>query len=184
MPSYDLEDNPPSIWPEGSEIADLAATTPVWIVIESLYNCEKRMAFELCERRIPYYFPLTKQRDNWRRLTLQALFPRFMFAAVPVGTDLRFDHERKRPSKYLWRADVAHEDWILVRELHDIKTGIESGRINSIDDLAPGQLGRVIGGAFRGLEGMIERVDHRRGLAFLTVNGKQHEVAITVVEAA
>lgn len=184
MPSYKLDENPPAIWPEGSEIADLAATTPIWIVIESHYNCEKKMAFELCERRIPYYLPLVKKRDDWRRLTFLPLFPRFLFAAVPVGTDLRFDDERKRPARYLSRTDVAREDWILVRELHDIKTGIESGRIKSLDDLAPGQLARVIGGSFRGIEATIDRIDRRRGLAFLNGPNREIEVALAEIEAA
>lgn len=182
MPSYRVTDNPPSLFP-GSDIADLVASAPTWWLVSTAHNREKKVAWHFLEAGIPYFLPMVERRDEWRRRNLFPLFPGYLFAAPPPGCDIRSPIE-SGTRQNLFIAEIVHEEWILVKELADIQTGIESGRIKSLDDLEPGQLARVIGGAFLGVEGTVDRIDRRRGLAFITANGKQVEVAIAEVEAA
>jgi hypothetical protein len=172
----DLDDNPPIIWfnkqkfvcgngqGSGCEIADLAANEAVWYIGRCKSRAEKRLAFDLMRRGIPYYLPIIKKRAKasnrqWRT-TLLPLFPTFIFIAVDPGRILN-------PNEYLSYAFRVREDWKLVKELTDLKAEIDAGRLSCLQQLREGQRYRVTDGAFRDCEGELDHVDYRGRFGFL-----------------
>jgi hypothetical protein len=179
MSSFRADDNPPSIWP-GDEIADLAASGGIWFLIQTNHNREKKAAWELLEKGVGFYIPLVKHRDEHRNTRLIPLWPRYIFAVLPMGvcTDLR--------SKHIWKAEAIAEDWLVVKQLSYLKTKIDSGEIKCLSDLEPGDHCRITDGPWKGYEADIDRIDHRREIAFLTrlMGNSEAEIPLKFVEAA
>lgn len=176
MPATRLEDNPPQLF-GGEEIVDLATGAAAWFLIRTQHNHEKAFAWQLLEWGVPFYLPMTVQRDKSRHRRLLPLLPRYLFAAPMQGQEIK-------RSKHLCGAAMVSEDWMLVRDLAEIKSGIESGTIKTMYDLKPGQLARITDGALRGIEGRIERIDERHEIAFLVINNKEIKIPLSRLEPA
>ena len=185
MQNFRINDTPPSIYPEGADICDLAAVASSWFLFRATYiaknPCTKRLALHLRAQDINYYLPLVqsvkKLNNGERRISLKPLFGPYLFAALRPGQFAQSD--------YIDEAKAIAEDWKLVPQLTKLKDGIDAGLIRSLADLKPGSPVRIKSGGFKGRDGTIDAIDYGRDCAFIMglVPGILVEIEIPALEA-
>jgi transcription antitermination factor NusG len=174
-----IETNPPSIYPQGSEIADLAATGVTWFLFTAKYQSTARLAFDLFAQRINFYLPLvrsTKTLPNGER-AMKPLLGRYIFVA------LRPDQFAN--SSHIDRTKFIADDWQLLPALANLKAKIDSGEVRSLYDLKKGDLCRIKKDVYRDKTFRVNRIDKEKGIAYLLglVGDFETEVDMALVEA-
>ena len=131
------------------------ATNPWWVLHTRSRN-EKTVAAALIRQRIQTYLPLVRRQRNYGRrevTTTLPLFPGYLFLCGDlVARDVAW--QTRRVAKIL---PVENQE-LLKAELRQIRWALESGEpVDLYPALREGSRCRIIGGAMRGLEGVVLR---------------------------
>lgn len=146
-----------------------------WRAAQVKANCEKRLAFDLLHRQIPYYLPMGEsvtRSGRKTRVTLVPLFKGYLFIAPPTDDcSAAFDTHRTLkviPIKNQLR---------FRRELANVERALNAcPRLEPCPFAVEGATVRVSRGAFEGVEGKVIR----RGAGTLIVVGISGFGAATV----
>jgi len=148
-----VSENPPMVWPEDQSIADFVGT---WWVAHTKARNEKAMAWQLVNKRVPYFLPMTWKVSRKSGRTLRSLLPLFPGYVFFCGGQA----ERLEALKTNRAAAIIPvvDQVRLVRELQPIETVLQLGKpVVPHDYLKVGQRCRVIAGPLMGTEGLIVR---------------------------
>ena len=134
----------------------LEQATSLWWVLHTRSRNEKTVAAALARRRIQTYLPLVRRRRRYGRrevMTALPLFPGYLFLCGDLeARDVAW--QTRRVAKVL---PVENQE-LLKAELRQIQWVLESGEpVDLYPALREGSRCRIIGGAMRGLEGVVLR---------------------------
>jgi transcription antitermination factor NusG len=146
-----VSENPPLVWPEDESIADF---TGIWWVAHTKARNEKAMAWQLAEKGVPYFLPMSWKvsRKSGRTVrSLLALFPGYVFFCGGEAERLEA-LKTNRTAAIIPVIDQSR----LVRELVPIEKVLRLGKaVIPHNCLKVGQRCRVIAGPLLGTEGLI-----------------------------
>jgi transcription antitermination factor NusG len=148
-----VNENPPLVWPEAKSIADFRGT---WWVAHTKARNEKAMAWQLANKDVPYFLPMTWKVSRKSGRTIRSLLPLFPGYVFFCGGEV----ERLEALKTNRTAAIlpVTDQVRLVRELLPIETVLQLGKpLVPHDYLKVGQRCRVIAGPLMGTEGLIIR---------------------------
>jgi transcription antitermination factor NusG len=128
-----------------------------WYVLRVSSKSEKRVA-QVCDYHgLPHYLPLREYRRIYQRrkvAVLKPLFPGYVFADLTEesrGIVLRTNH--------VLRMILPSDQEQLVRELEQIQKALQvDPQLSADSGLHTGVRVRIVAGAFRGVEGIIEKL--------------------------
>jgi transcription antitermination factor NusG len=144
-------ENPPILWPEGQSIASFDGT---WWVAHTKSRNEKALAWQLVQKDICYFLPMSWKISRKSGRTFRSLMPVFPGYLFFCGAE----HDRLEVLKTNRAANiltVRNQDQ-LIRELLPIEKVLQSGqRIVPHEYLQVGRRCRVIAGPLMGIEGLI-----------------------------
>jgi transcriptional antiterminator RfaH len=148
-----LEDNPPAVFPEVSDITDIYGD---WWVARTKSRSEKVLAQILCRREIPYFLPLVEKISKRRGRRIKSLLPLFSGYLFFCG-DQETRHQVLTTNKTAQLLDVVDQD-TFVHDLSQIHRALNAGLpIDPHPELTPGKRCRVIAGPLEGAEGILLR---------------------------
>ena len=146
-----VSENPPLVWPDAQLIADFVGT---WWVAHTKARNEKAMAWQLLNKNVPYFLPMTWKVSRRSGRTIRSLLPLFPGYVFFCGGE----NERLEALKTNRTAAIipVTDQSRLVRELTPIETVLQLGKpVIPHDYLKIGQRCRVIAGPLMGTEGLI-----------------------------
>lgn len=133
---------------------------PAWFAIHTASRREKQVASQLAARQLQYFLPLYEESHRWADRTTRVqlpLFPGYLFVRIPLVD--RMEVLRVPGVANLvgfGGTPVAVDD----AELEALQRGVTSGmRIQPHPYLQVGVKARIRRGPFRGLEGVLQRVE-------------------------
>jgi transcriptional antiterminator RfaH len=160
-----------------------AASAAAWFCIRSQPKHEHIAAAQLREWGIEVYLPRIRFKRSTKRGPVwftEALFPNYLFARFDLPSWLRRLHHARGVQ------GVVHfgEHWPIVPEgvIDELRKTVGADQLHVIDqELKPGELVEVSGGAFHGLQGVITRVmpGPQRVAVLLEFLGRQTAVEVS-----
>lgn len=144
-------ENPPILWPQERSIASFDGT---WWVAHTKSRNEKALAWQLVQKQICYFLPMSwkiSRKSSRPFRSLMPVFPGYLFFC---GTE----QDRLEVLKTNRTANIltVRNQPQLVQELLPIEKALQSGQIVvSHEYLQVGQRCRVIAGPLMGVEGLI-----------------------------
>lgn len=146
-----VSENPPLVWPADTSIVEFSGT---WWVAHTKARNEKAMAWQLANKQVPYFLPMSWKvsRKSGRTIrSLMPLFPGYVFFCGDQAERL----EALKTNRTAAIIQVIDQER-LVRELAPIETVLQLGKpVVPHDYLKVGQRCRVIAGPLIGTEGLI-----------------------------
>lgn len=146
-----VDENPPLVWPENKAIA---AFEGQWWVAHTKARNEKAMAWQLVNKRVPYFLPMSWKVSRKKGRTIRSLLPLFPGYLFFCGGE----KERLEALKTNRTASILPvvDQKRLINELTPIETLLKLGKtVLPHDYLKVGQRCRVIAGPLMGTEGLI-----------------------------
>ena len=134
-----------------------------WLVCHTKSRCEKKFAALLSAERMAHYLPVvtsTRRYGNRERTHTKPLFTGYVFARVP-------DERRARifQQDLLARTITVEDERRFLAQLADVQRVVSTGFETTLAPLyRKGSPVRVMGGALRGLEGIIDDPDNPKGI--------------------
>lgn len=145
-------ENPPIIWPEEKGLEQLDGT---WWVAHTKSRNEKALAWQLVNRQVQYFLPMTWKVSRKKQRTIRSLLPVFPGYLFFCGRE-RDRMEVLKTNRVSSLIPVLDQDR-LVKELKPIERVLRAGEILMPHDyLKAGQQCRVIAGPLMGTEGIVE----------------------------
>lgn len=146
-------DNPPILYPDGVEIADMA---DLWWVAHTKARNEKALAHLLCRWEIPYFLPLVEKVSHRKGRRFESLLPLFSGYVFFCGDiDARY---RALTSNRIAQVLEVPDQAGLVKELIPIYQALSRGLpVDAHPYLKSGVRCRVKGGPLVGYEGIVVR---------------------------
>jgi transcription antitermination factor NusG len=154
---------------------------PRWWVIHTLSRCEKRMDEWLGRQGWEHYLPLRRRLHVYASKRVEFLHP--LFPGYAFGRFSRLERRSVHGSDYAARIIAVEDQSGFLAQLEPIRAVLAQGAALTLCPyLEKGTRVRVMGGRFRGVEGMVQR---RSGKArvVLSVDLLQQAVALEVDEA-
>ena len=170
----------PFLYPEGRFAENSDKSTAFWVCVRTRPRWEKKFAEWMMERQRNCFLPVfwhTTSSGRKRRTSQLPLFPGFVFAE---GNYSKKDFAQTGCVAYVLRPQGAKEAAQLHRELKDVWRGLTSGLyLAPAQNLAAGEICRIIDGPLRGAEAKFERMG-RKGRLILQVEMMGGGVAVEV----
>jgi transcriptional antiterminator RfaH len=143
--------------------APLASTAVPWFVCHTKPRCEKKFAQLLALEHFAHSLPLVQSIRRYpgqvKRFT-KPLFPGYVFAQIEVERKARIYQQ-----ELIVRAIPVDDVSTFLRQLEDVKAIVASGLEASLHPLLKkGAHVRIVNGALKGVEGMIEDPHHPKGV--------------------
>jgi transcription antitermination factor NusG len=164
-----LAENPPVLPGEYTSLTQIRGR---WWVAHTKARFEKVFAWDLLQRNIGYFLPLLERvtiSGGKKRRVLRPLFPSYVFFCG----DEEDRYAAMRTNRLCQAIDVADQSQ-LVRELAAIEKALMGkASLDPYPFMVAGRSCRVIGGVFKGLEGIVvERSDVTRVLLQVSILGQ------------
>ncbi|MEJ5258738.1 MAG: transcription termination/antitermination NusG family protein [Anaerohalosphaeraceae bacterium] len=153
-------DNPPIVWPEGQSIGSFDG---VWWVAHTKSRNEKALAWQLIQKEISYFLPMSWKVSRRTGRTMRSLMPVFPGYLFFCGTD----QDRLEVLKTNRAAAVltVRNQMQLIQELLPIEKVLKAGQtVVPHEYLQVGQRCRVIAGPLMGVEGLIVQTPRKAKL--------------------
>lgn len=147
--------NPPIIWPQGSNVDELEGS---WWVVHTKSRNEKALAWEMTNLGLSYFLPLQKKVTKKRGRVFRSKLPLFSGYVFFCGKD---DDKTTllRTHRVANFIEVPNQQQ-LIDELKPIQKAIENNLdLSSDSGIKKGQPCRVIAGALQGTEGKVVEVN-------------------------
>ena len=158
-----LEDNPPILFPETTEISEISGK---WRVARTKSRNEKALAHALLRWNIPYFLPLIEKvtrRQGRSQKTLLPLFGGYLFFCGDQD-----DRQKALTTNRIAQVIEVVDQSVLIRDLTQIQKALSQGaRLDPCPHLKSGMRCRVTSGVFAGLEGILVR---KKNLSKLLLN--------------
>ena len=158
-----LQDNPPIAWPEGvfGEVPPRE-----WTAVYTKPRQEKALAWDLLQKKIPYFLPMVQRETSSggrRRRNLYPLFPSYLFVAGDEAEQL--GALKTDRAVRLVRAEPGGQPQ-LRRELTALETALKQfpDSLELHPRLAPGAPVRIKAGPMAGVEGVVLQVGAKHKL--------------------
>ena len=117
------------------------------------------MGAEHFEHYLPLIESVRRYAKETKRFT-KPLFPGYVFAQIPMTLKSRIYQQ-----DLLARAIQVDDEARFLRQLHDVRTLVNSGLMLSLHPLVKrGARARIVGGPLRGVEGIIDDPTHPKGI--------------------
>jgi len=153
-------ENPPIIWPEGRSIDSFEGT---WWVAHTKSRNEKALAWQLVQKEVCYFLPMSWKISRKSSRTLRSLMPVFPGYLFFCGTE-RDRLEVLKTNRTAGILTVRNQSQ-LVQELLPIEKVLRSGRtVVPHEFLRVGQRCRVVAGPLMGIEGLIVQTPRKAKL--------------------
>ena len=140
-----------------------SSTDVCWLVCHTKPRCEKKFAALMAAEHFEHYLPLITSVRRYAKETkhfTKPLFPGYVFAQIPLVLKSRIYQQ-----DLLARAITIDNEAKFLRQLHDVRTLVDSGLMLSLHPLVKkGARARVVGGPLRGLEGIIDDPANPKGI--------------------
>ena len=146
-----LSENPPTLHPAGGSLRDLGGR---WWVMHCKPRNEKALAWDLVDRNVPYFLPMTLRTTfsgGRKRRGMIPLFPSYIFLN---GRDEQ--RHAALTTNRIVRAIEAPDQQLLITELDALERALREGAEFDLYPFAVvGQRCRVRKGPFEGVEGTV-----------------------------
>lgn len=146
-----VDKNPPLVWPEDKAIAEFEGQ---WWVAHTKARNEKAMAWQLVNKGVPFFLPMSWKVARKKGRTVRSLLPLFPgYVFFCGGENERLEAlKTNRTAAILPVVDQSR----LIRELTPIETLLKLGKtVLPHDYLKIGQRCRVAAGPLMGTEGLV-----------------------------
>ncbi len=153
-------ENPPIVWPEGQPISSFDG---VWWVAHTKSRNEKALAWQLIQKEISYFLPMSWKVSRRTGRTVRSLMPVFPGYLFFCGTD----QDRLEVLKTNRAAHIltVRNQMQLIQELLPIEKVLKAGQtVVPHEYLQVGQRCRVIAGPLMGVEGLIVQTPRKAKL--------------------
>lgn len=155
-----LSENPPMVWPEDMSIAQFQGQ---WWVAHTKSRNEKALAWQLVNKKVPYFLPMHWKTSKSRGRTFKSLLPLFSgYLFFCGGENERLEVLKTNRTANL--LEVEDQDK-LIQELLPIETLLKMGKtVLPHDYIQVGQRCRVTAGALAGTEGIVTQTPNETRL--------------------
>lgn len=172
-----LEENPPTAWPQGTQISNFAGT---WWVAHTKSRNEKALAWQMQNKDISYFLPMTKNVYRRKGRTFRSLLPLFTGYVFFCGDE----NDRVEVLRTNRVANIigVQDQPTLVAELTPIQLALDEGeQLLPHKYIRAGQGCRVIAGPLAGTEGIVVRTrEHTRLVLQVDMLGQATSVEIAM----
>lgn len=165
----------------GEDVLTMPAADRFWIVVHARPRCEKRIVDYCRLNGFPVYLPLRKKVHRYgvrERVFWSPLFPGYAFCVVSMA-----QRASLRQNRYVANLLEVVAQQNLVNQLQQIRMALQAGDVLEVMPyLEKGKTVRVMGGPFKGLEGIIARIKGQTKVV-INVDMIQQSVAVEVDSA-
>ena len=165
----------------GEDVLKLPPPDHFWAVVHARPRCEKRVVDYCRLSGFPVYLPLRKKVHRYgarERVFWSPLFPGYAFCVVSM-----VQRSSLRQNRYVANLLEVVDQKTLVNQLQQIRMALQAGDVLEVMPyLEKGKPVRVMGGPFKGLEGIILRIKGQTKVV-INVDMIQQAVAVEVDSA-